>query len=93
MAERKEKNVITIDPSLWMDRQLHLNERRAGWSIFRAIYWGIYFIIFGSLLIYYSTLGLTVPLFFGIVIFIFAIMLIIFGFVEAMHNKLMKKYA
>ncbi len=89
--ERKERIVI-IDPTLLMDRFLHYRERHTGWNIFRFLYWSVYLIVVSILLLYYDELGLTITLFFGAIIMILAVMLILFGLTEALHSKFLKKY-
>ncbi len=87
------KEKIAIDPELWMKRMLHYEERHSGWVIFQAIYWSIYLLVIGVLLVSYARLALTVPIFFGISLFVLAIMLIIYGFTRSLHLKLMERYA
>ncbi len=88
----KKKEVVVIDPQLWMERQLHYKERHAGWRIFRSIYWSIYLLLIGFILLSYTAIGLSPQIFFGIAIILLAVMVIIFGFVQALHHKLMKRY-
>jgi len=92
MTERKEKNVVTIDPELWMNRMLHYQERHSGWAIFTSIYWSIYVLLLSFLLIFYNSLNFSVASFFGVALFVFAIMAIIFGFTQSLHYKLLKRY-
>lgn len=87
-----KKNAVTVDPSLYMDRLLHYQEKHSGWMIFQSVYWGIYLIIAAVLLLYYGQLSLTVPIYFGIMIFVLAIMVIIHGFATSLHLKLMRRY-
>ncbi len=91
MAEKK-KDVVIVDPQLWMERQLHYNERHAGWRIFRSVYWSIYLLIVGFFLLSYSSLGLSPQVFFGMDLILLAVMVIVFGLVQALHHKLMKRY-
>ncbi len=88
----KEKQVVVVDPELWMNRNLHYQERQSGWKIFTSIYWSIYLLFVGGLLIFYNALGLTITYFFGIAMFLFSLMLIIYGFTTSLHFKLMKRY-
>jgi hypothetical protein len=87
-----EKRVVVVDPKLIMERMLHYRERQHAWHAFKKIYWGIYAFIIGLALIYYNALGLTVNIFLGIAVLLFAVMFIISGLVESLHHKLMKKY-
>ncbi len=89
---KKNVNSVMVDPSMYMDRLLHYQERHSGWRIFQSIYWSIYLIIASIILLYYGQLNLTVPIFFGIMIFILAIMVIIHGFATSLHLKLMMRY-
>lgn len=89
---QKDERSVMIDPSMFMDRMLHYREMHSGWNIFRFIYWSIYLIVVAIMLIYYTELGFTMTLFFGSIILILAVMLILFGLTEALHNKFLKKY-
>ena len=77
------------------DRMLDYYVKHSAWLMFKAIYWSIYLLVIGSVLLYYSAINLTVSLqtFFGLAFFILALMMIIYGLTETFHNKLMKKYA
>jgi hypothetical protein len=90
--EHKGKNVVVIDPQLVVERMLHYRERHQGWHIFRSVYWGIYLLVIGTFLMFYSQLGFTINMFFGSSLILFAVMLILFGLTEALHHKLMKRY-
>jgi len=92
MAISKGKQVIVVDPELWMNRKLHYDEKRSGWQIFTSIYWSIFILVVGAMLIYYNTIGLTLYLFFGVVFFLFALMIIVYGFTASLHLKLMRRY-
>ncbi len=81
-----------MNPDAHMKRILHYKERHSGWHIFNAIYWGIYLFVFGMILILQPTLGYTLIFGIGLAIIILSLMLIIYGFVTALHVKLMKKY-
>jgi hypothetical protein len=91
MAERK--NIITVDPELFYKRRLHYMEKHSGWHIFRAIYWGIYIFIIGMILATLVPGTISYPLYFGWVLILFSLFLIVYGFASALHIKLMKKYA
>lgn len=88
----RDRRTIMIDPSMFMERMLHYREMHSGWNIFRFIYWSIYLIVIAIMLIYYTELGLTPNLFLGAAIMMLAVMLILFGLTEALHNKFLKKY-
>ncbi|MCL4365231.1 MAG: hypothetical protein M1569_02235 [Candidatus Marsarchaeota archaeon] len=89
---QKERDVVVVDPQMIMDRMLHYKERHHAWYVFRSLYWSIYLIVVGLLLVYYVQLGLTLNLFFGTAFLIFAVMLILYGLMEALHHKFMRKY-
>ena len=92
MAKQREQAVL-IDPDLYMKRMLHYKERHAAWYIFKAVYWAIYIFIVGFLLMVQSIAQYPVAFSVGTAMIILSVMLILFGFVNALHNKLMKKYA
>ena len=77
------------------DRMLDYQMRHAGWIIFRSIYWSIYLLFLGTTLLYYSTRNLNISLqtFGGFALSLLAIMLIVYGFTETLHHKLMKTYS
>ncbi|MDE1851930.1 MAG: hypothetical protein KGH69_04565 [Candidatus Micrarchaeota archaeon] len=87
-----KKNVVTVDPSLFMERMLHYRERHHGWHIFKRAYWAIYLIVISLFLLYYYSIQFTLNVFLGASLLLFAIMLIIYGLAEALHHKLMKRY-
>lgn len=89
---KSEERVVVVDPKLLMQRMLHYRERHHAWHIFRTVYWSIYLLIMGVLLIYYTSLSISVNTLLGIAAILGAVMLIIFGLVESLHHKLMKKY-
>jgi len=88
----KEKQVVVVDPELWMSRNLHYMEKQSGWHIFTTIYWGIYILFLGLLLIFYSSFALNVTYFLGVALFLLSLMIIIYGFATSLHFKLMKRY-
>ncbi len=87
-----KKQVVVVDPELLMNRMLHYRERQHAWHVFRNLCWGIYAFIIGVILVYYVALNLSLNLFFGIAVLLFAAMFIISGLVESLHLKFMKKY-
>ena len=86
------KEKMVLDPELWMNRTLHYQEKQSGWVIFQAIYWSIYILLIGIFLVSYTRLAFTVPIFFGVSLFVLALMIIIYGFTRSLHLKLMKRY-
>ncbi len=93
MPEKQSASrVVVVDPKLLMERMLRYRESHRGWHIFRTMYWSIYFIVIGALLIYYNVIGFSVTVFLGSAFIIFAVMLILYGLTEALHHKFMKKY-
>lgn len=77
------------------DRMLDYYVRHSAWIMFRAVYWAIYLLFVGGILLYYNAMNLNVSLqmFFGLAFFVLALMVIIYGLTETLHNKLMKRYA
>jgi len=77
------------------DRMLEYQTRHAGWIIFRSIFWAMYLLIIGGVLIFYSMADVSVSLqfFFGLALSMLAIMMIFYGAAETLHHKLMRKYA
>lgn len=92
MPKDSRRNIVIVDPEMVMERLLKYREKHQGWSIFFAIYWSIYLFVIGLLLLYYSQIGFTVPVFFGSAIIIFAVMLILYGMTQALHHKFMRRY-
>ena len=90
--QRKESGVVVVDPKLVMERYLQYRESHKGWHIFRTLYWSIYFIVIGVLLVYYSSIFTSATLFIGTAFIVFAVMLILYGLTEALHHQLMRKY-
>lgn len=90
--QRKESGVVVVDPKLVMERYLQYRESHKGWHIFRTLYWSIYFIVIGVLLVYYGSIFTSATLFLGTAFIVFAVMLILYGLTEALHHQLMRKY-
>ncbi len=86
------ESVVVVDPKLIMERMLHYRERHHGWHVFRTMYWSIYLLVISTFLIYYQEIGFTVTLFFGVALLVLAVMLVLYGLTEALHNKFLKKY-
>ncbi len=97
MPDRKNRQVMVIDPTLQYERMLHYKEKHAVWEIFKVVFWGIYIFIIGLiLLIFYRNspgTALSPEAFFGWALTLFAIFFIVYGFSISLHLKLMKKYA
>jgi hypothetical protein len=91
-AQQKDNRVVVVDPKLLMERMLQYRERHRGWHIFRALFWSIYFIIIGVLLVYYNYIFTSVTLFLGTAFLVFAVMLILYGLTEALHHQFMRKF-
>ena len=77
------------------DRYLNYKAMHSGWITFRAIYWAIYLLVIGSVLIVYGKTSSPIswPLFSGTAIVLLAVMIIIYGAAESLHHKLMKRHA
>ncbi len=89
---KSNKTVVTVDPDLYMKRMLEYKERHSAWFIFRAVYWAIYVFVVGLLFMIESAQFYPLGFTFGSSLVIFAVMLVIYGFATALHNKFMKKY-
>jgi len=76
------------------DRMLDFNVKHSGWIIFKAVYWAMYLLVLGVVLLYSSAHNVTISLevFGGLALSIMAMMVIIFGFSEILHHKLMRRY-
>ena len=76
------------------DRMLDYNVKHAGWIIFRSVYWAMYLLMMGVLLLYYAAhnVAISLQVFAGLAFSILAMMVIVFGFSEVLHHKLMRKY-
>jgi hypothetical protein len=92
MPKSKDENVVVIDPRMIHERMLNYRERHHGWNLFQTTYWAIYIIVLSILLISYSSINLTPTLFLGVAGMVLAFMLIIYGMVNSLHLKFMKKY-
>lgn len=77
------------------DRMLAYRVRYSGWVIFKSVYWAIYSLLLGFILLFYTAQNTSISLqtFLGLALTIFALMLILYGAVEVLHNKLMRTYA
>jgi len=76
------------------DRYLDYKARHSGWITFRSIYWAIYLLVIGALLIVNGKLSFPISwaMFFGVALVLLAVMLIIYGAAESLHHKLMRKH-
>ncbi len=90
--QRKESTIVVVDPKLVMERYLQYRENHKGWHIFRTLYWSIYFLVIGTLLVYYNSIFSSATAFLGTASLILAVMLILYGLTEALHHQLMRKY-
>jgi hypothetical protein len=91
-ADPKKRDVVTVDPDIWMDRMLYYNEKHSGWVIFKSVYWAMYLLLVGGFLIFYTSANIPPQTIAGISVVILAIMIIIYGFAQALHYKFMKRY-
>ncbi len=92
MARQKEEAVL-IDPDLYLKRMSNFKDKHAAWYIFRAVYLGIYLFILGMLFMVQSIEQYPIAFTFGTAMVLLSVMVILYGFVNALHNRLMKKYA
>ncbi|MGC8676091.1 MAG: hypothetical protein ACP5T3_01055 [Candidatus Micrarchaeia archaeon] len=77
------------------DRYLDYKAMHGGWITFRSIYWAIYLLVIGGILVFYgkSALMISWPLFWGTALVLLAVMIIIYGAAESLHHKLMRRHA
>ena len=97
-----KKTEVVVDPRLLYDRMLSYKEKHAGWAIFKALYWAIYIFAIGAFLLYvtqsaanatnFNAMQINWAQFVGFALVLLAIFLAIFGLVESLHLKLMKKH-
>ena len=90
--QQKDGRIVVVDPKLVMERYLQYRENHKGWHIFRTLYWSIYFLVIGTLLVYYNSIFSSATAFLGTASLILAVMLILYGLTEALHHQLMRKY-
>jgi hypothetical protein len=74
------------------ERWLSYRERHAGLKVFGCIYWAIYAFVVGAMLVVAGYAALSVTLIAGWSAILFAIFLVIYGFVISLHHKLMRKH-
>ncbi len=75
-----------------MKRMLHYHEKHGGWHIFNSVYWGIYLFFVGAILVLQGALHYTLTITAGVSFIVLSLMVIIYGFVRALHGKFIKKY-
>ena len=76
------------------DRYLDYKARHSGWIVFRSVYWAIYLLVIGALLIVNGKLSFPISwaMFFGVALVLLAVMVIIYGAAESLHHKLMRRH-
>jgi hypothetical protein len=87
--KRNLTNVMTIDPTLEYERMMSYKEKHSMWFLFETLYWGIYLLSEGVMLLK----GVSLAMFFGWSFVIGAIFVIVYGISMTLHLKLMKRYA
>ena len=87
------KTIVTIDPTLQFQKSLHYKEKESGFEVYKAVYWGIYVFVLGVLLLTLVPHVLTFIGFVGWALVLGAMFVMVYGFVLALHLKLMKKHA
>ncbi len=87
-----KRNVVTIDPNLMWERRLHHMEKRSGWAVFRAVYWGIYIFIVGVMILEIGAGAVAPTASIGLAVVILALFVIIYGFVISLHYSFLKKH-
>jgi len=76
------------------DRYLDYKARHSGWIAFRSVFWAIYLLVIGVLLIVNGRLSFPISwaTFFGVALVLLAVMIVIYGVAELLHHKLMRKH-
>lgn len=76
------------------DKMMEFQAKHGAWIVFRSVYWAIYLLLLGGLLLYYTAQNIQVSLqfFMGYSFSILAMMIILYGAAETLHYKLMRKY-
>ena len=76
------------------DKMMDFQAKHGAWIVFRSIYWAIYLLLLGSILLYYSfrNIDISLQIFLGYAFSILSIMIIMYGAAETLHYKLMRKY-
>lgn len=88
----QKKQVVVVDPELYMKRMLHYRERHSVWHIFKSVYWAIFIFLVGSIFMAQSFQGFPVVFTLGLSLVILSVFVLVYGFATALHTKLMKKY-
>lgn len=94
MPKKEQRMIVELDTDMHMQRMLRFSEKHMGWHVFKAIYWSIYIFVIGAVLFNTSYAGtFNMLTFTGFGLIMLSIFVIVYGFVYAMHLRLMKKYA
>ena len=89
-----ERRYAGGEPEAWVKRELALQEKNAGWEIFKGVYWGIYLFVLSIGIYEFFIASYTfnsLPAFFVIATASLAIMLMIYGFTKSLHYRLMER--
>jgi hypothetical protein len=87
----KRRIIVEIDPKEEYARHLHYMEKHSGWQMFKSLYWAVFIFISGAILIYTNGI-IDLGVYFGIMLMLFAIFIMVYGFAKALHYKFIKKY-
>jgi hypothetical protein len=97
VTKAMQRQVMIIDPTLQYERKLKYMEKHSGWEIFKVVFWGMYILLMGLILLRFNGSAgapiISLYAFFGWGLTIFAIFYILWGLSLSLHLKLMRKYA
>ncbi|ASI13463.1 membrane protein [Candidatus Mancarchaeum acidiphilum] len=91
MVEKEKRIIVEIDPAREYSRRLHYLEKHSRWEAFKSVFWGVFIFVAGAILVYTNGIIQT-NVYFGFMMMLFAVFLMIYGLAGALHHKLMKTY-
>ncbi len=74
------------------ERWLSYREKHASLNVFACVYWAIYALVVGFMIIATAYNGANLVVIVGLSMVLFAFFLVIYGLVIAMHHRLMRKH-
>lgn len=84
---------MNMEPNPEWDRLLAYKDKEAGWTVFRHLYWGIYLFVIGGILVVAGISARPNLLIVGgWSIILFAVFLVVYGFVASLHHRLMRRH-
>ncbi len=94
MAERggRRGNVMRIDSSMDWERRLSYKEKEAGWIVFRYLFWALYVFVVGCMLVVTGLTAARLTFIAGWAAIILAVFMVVYGFTQSLHHRLMRKH-